>query len=185
LSVQPIAHKGATSPAPKPTPQPAQWQETATVAVPDLTGMSVVEAEVILAEVGLILRIASYFRSEDVPEGVILYQDAPPGYETHPGATVAVTVGEKVASKDVPARDHEAERERAREKTPPEKRDRDPGKDDRRGATGEHPSTEKGPPHEKQRGASSQEAKDHGKGGGGKGDGGKEERGGRGDRQGR
>jgi eukaryotic-like serine/threonine-protein kinase len=185
LTVQPIVHKGATSPAPRPTQRPAQRQESAIIAVPDLTRMSVVEAEVVLAEVGLILRIASYVRSEDVPEGVILYQDAPPGYETYPGATVAVTVGEKVASKEVPTRDLEAERERGREKSPPEKRDRHPGKDDRHGAKGEHPSTEKGPPHEKQRGASSEGAKDHGKGGGGKGDGGKEDRGGRGVRQGR
>jgi PASTA domain-containing protein len=60
--------------------------------VPDLTGMSVAEAKPALAEVGLILRIASYAESEDVPEGVILSQDASPGGKAYPGATVAVTV---------------------------------------------------------------------------------------------
>jgi hypothetical protein len=202
-TVQAAAHKETAPPTPKPPPQPTQRQEPETVAVPDLTGMSMAEAEVALAEVSLILRIASYARSNDVPEGVILYQDAPPGYEAYPGATVAVTVssgsppapeepeevepvellGEKVASKGVPLGDHGAERGGVREKASPEKRDRNPSKEDRPGAKQERPAIEKGPPHEGQRHASSEGANDRGKGGGGQGDGGKEDRGDRGGRQ--
>jgi len=175
LAVQPIADKGAAPPAPKPAAQPALLQEPETIAVPDLTGMSVVEADVALAEVGLILRIAAYARSEDVPEGVILYQDAPPGYEAYPGATVAVTVGEKVASKDVPTRDLEAERKPVREKASPPESGRDRGKDDQPGAKeerrrphGQRPATEKRPHQEDERHGSLKEANDRGKGDGGK-----------------
>jgi eukaryotic-like serine/threonine-protein kinase len=68
-------------------PEPAE-----TVTVPDLAGMTVAEAETALAEIGLILRVLSYVDSETVPEGVVLSQDTPSGYQAQPGATVAVAV---------------------------------------------------------------------------------------------
>jgi hypothetical protein len=165
--------------------------------------MSVIEAEVALAEVGLILRIASHARSEEVPEGVILYQDASPGYEAYPGATVAVTVSsgpppapeepeedkpvrEKAASKEVPTRDLEAERKPVREKASSKESGRDRGKDDRLGAKEERgqpeqrPATEKRPHQEEERRGSLGGANDRGKG-----DGGKEKRGDREDRRNR
>jgi PASTA domain len=93
LAVQPVARKVVAPLALKAAPQPAaQRQDPEIVAVPDITGTSVAEAEVALAEIGLIVRIASYARSEEEPEGVIIHQDAPAGYETYPGATVTVTV---------------------------------------------------------------------------------------------
>lgn len=193
LAVHPVAHKGAAPPAPKPVPKPApkpaarlaQWQVPETVAVPDLTGMSVAEAEVALAEVGLIARIAAYTGSDEVPEGVILYQDAPPNYEAYPGATVAVTVSsgpppapeepeevEPVESPDVEP--SEEERKPVREKASLTENGRDRGKDDRRAAKeerrrpGQRPATEKRPRQEDERRGSSGEAKDRGKGDGGK-----------------
>jgi hypothetical protein len=209
-TLQPATHKGTAPPTPEPAAQAVQEPET--VAVPDLAGMSIAEAEVALAEVGLLMRIASYAWSKDVPEGMILSQDAPPGYEAYPGATVAVTVssgpppapeepeevepveppkvqpqemepaklvGEKFASKGVLDIELEAEHERVREKASPEKHGRIHGKEDRPGAKEERPAIEKGPPHEGQRRVSSGEAKDRGKG-----DGGKQDRGDRRDRQG-
>jgi type IV secretory pathway VirB10-like protein len=159
--------------------------------------MSVAEAEVALAEVGLIVRMAAYARSEEVPEGVILYQDAPPGYEAYPGATVAVTVSsgpppvpeepeevEPVESPDVES--PEEERKPAREKASPTESGRDRGKDDRldakeeRRPPGQRQATEKRPRQEDERRGSSGEAKDRGKG-----DGDKEKRGDREDRRSR
>jgi hypothetical protein len=201
LAVQPVAHKGAAPPAPNPVPnpaaQPAQRREPETVAVPDLTGMSMAEVEVALAEVGLIVRIASYARSEEVPEGVILYQDAPPGYEAYPGATVAVTVSsgpppapeepEEVEPVESPDVEHpEEERKPEREKASPTENGRDRGKNDRldakeeRRRPGQRPAAEKRPHQEEERRSSSGEAKDRGKG-----DGGKEKRGDREDRRSR
>jgi eukaryotic-like serine/threonine-protein kinase len=73
-------------------PQPKEQRAPETVAVPDLAGMTVAEAETALAEIGLILRVASYEDSETMPKGVVLSQDAPPGYQARTGATVAVAV---------------------------------------------------------------------------------------------
>jgi eukaryotic-like serine/threonine-protein kinase len=191
LAVQPVAHKGTAPPPPELAPQTAQRQAPEIVAVPDLTGMSVAEAEVALVEVGLILRIASYARGEEVPEGVILYQDAPPGYEAYPGATVAVTVSsgppptpekseeskpvrEKASSKEVPARDLEAKREPAREKATSGVSGRDRGKDDRldakeeRGRAGQRPAVENRPHQEEEHRGSSRGANRRDKGDGGK-----------------
>lgn len=70
----------------------AAAQVPETVAVPDLTGMTVVEAEAALAELGLILEVSSYAKSETAPEGVVLWQDTPTGYQARPGATVAVAI---------------------------------------------------------------------------------------------
>lgn len=74
--------------------QPQVWEHRApaTVAVPDLAGMTVAEAKTALAEIGLILKVSSYAKSETLPEGVILSQDTPSGYQARPGATVAVVV---------------------------------------------------------------------------------------------
>jgi hypothetical protein len=87
-------------------------------------------------------------------------------------------VGEKVAPKDVLTRDLEAERKPVREKASLTESGRDRGKDDRPGAKeerrrpGQRPATEKRPHQEEERRGSLKEAKDRGKG-----DGGKEKRG--------
>lgn len=73
-------------------PQPREHRAPVTVAVPDLAGMTVAEAKMALAEIGLILRVASYANSKTVPEGIVLSQDTAPGYQARPGATVGVTV---------------------------------------------------------------------------------------------
>jgi serine/threonine-protein kinase len=73
-------------------PQPRGYRAPAMVAVPDLTGMTVAEAETALAEIGLILKISSYAKSETVPKGIVLSQDTPSGDQARPGATVAVAV---------------------------------------------------------------------------------------------
>jgi eukaryotic-like serine/threonine-protein kinase len=83
----PVLQAPASGPVRVAAPEPQ-----VTVAVPDLVGMSVAEAEAAMSDVGLILRVASYATSSSVPEGTVLSQDAPPGYEASPGATVAVVV---------------------------------------------------------------------------------------------
>jgi serine/threonine-protein kinase len=86
---QPVVPQAPSQPQPREqrAPEPAE-----TVSVPDLAGMTIVEAETALAEIHLILKVASYLDSESVPKGVVLSQDAPPGYQAQPGATVAVAV---------------------------------------------------------------------------------------------
>jgi len=54
--------------------------------------MTVAEAETALAEIGLILKVSSYAKSATVPEGIVLSQDTPSGYQARTGATVAVAV---------------------------------------------------------------------------------------------
>jgi eukaryotic-like serine/threonine-protein kinase len=96
-------------------PQPKEHQApepVETVAVPDLAGMTVAEAETALAEIGFILRISSHVDSETVPEGIVLSQDAPSGYRAQPGATVAVAVSSgppPVSRSPEPERDIEPE----------------------------------------------------------------------------
>jgi serine/threonine-protein kinase len=115
----------AKNPPSSPQPQQAvatQWRPTApevsspqgaerpvpeTVAVPDLAGMAVEEAEAALAEIGLVLGVASYEHSETVPEGVVLSQQPAPGHRAETGATVTVAVSS--GRPDAPKRARESE----------------------------------------------------------------------------
>jgi eukaryotic-like serine/threonine-protein kinase len=194
LAVQAVANRGTAPPAPR----SVQRQAPETTAVPDLTGMSAAEAEAALAEVGLILRIDSYVSREDVPEGIVLYQDAPPGYDAYPGATVAVTVNSgpppalQEPEKVKPAKengaapgDREAKRKPAREKASAAERRRARGRDDRPAAREERrpqehrPAAEKRPHKDGERHASLGKGKAH------RGRGGHEGKENRGDRRGR
>ena len=74
----------------QPDPKPASASKL--VAVPDLSRMTFGEARAALSGVGLLIRATAQQPSEVVPEGSILFQDAPPGFEAQPGATVAVTL---------------------------------------------------------------------------------------------
>jgi serine/threonine-protein kinase len=81
--------------APQPvTEQPDSKPASASklVAVPDLSGMTFGEARAALSGMGLLISATAQQPSEVVPEGSILFQDAPPGFEAQPGATVAVTL---------------------------------------------------------------------------------------------
>jgi hypothetical protein len=80
----------APAPAPKPDPKPDPASKL--VSVPDLSGMTFEEAKAALSSVGLLMRAIGQQHSEAVPEGSVLSQDAPPGFEAQPGATVAVTL---------------------------------------------------------------------------------------------
>jgi serine/threonine-protein kinase len=73
-------------------PQPREHRASETVTVPDLAGMTVAEAEMSLAEMGLILRVSSYAESKAVPKGTLLSQDTPSGFQVRLGASVAVAV---------------------------------------------------------------------------------------------
>ena len=84
------AQASAPAPAPKPDPKPASAPKL--VPVPDLSGMTFEEAKAALSGVGLLMRMTGQQRSEVVPEGSVLSQDAPPGFKAQPGATVAVTL---------------------------------------------------------------------------------------------
>ena len=74
----------------QPDPKPASASKL--VAVPDLSRMTFGEARAALSGVGLLIRATAQQPSEVVPEGSVLFQDAPPGFEAQPGATVAVTL---------------------------------------------------------------------------------------------
>jgi serine/threonine-protein kinase len=74
----------------QPDPKPASASKL--VAVPDLSGMTFGEARAALSGMGLLIRATAQQPSEVVPEGSVLSQDAPPGLEAQPGATVAVTL---------------------------------------------------------------------------------------------
>jgi tRNA A-37 threonylcarbamoyl transferase component Bud32 len=89
---QKIAAPQQTVPQAPSQPQPREHRMPATVAVPNLAGMTVAGAETALAEIGLILKVSSYAKSEIVPEGIVLSQNTPSGYQARPGATVAVVV---------------------------------------------------------------------------------------------
>jgi len=84
------AQASAPAPAPKPDPKPGPASKL--VPVPDLSGMTFEEAKAALSGVGLLMRTTGQQHSETVPEGSVLSQDAPPGFEAQPGATVAVTL---------------------------------------------------------------------------------------------
>jgi eukaryotic-like serine/threonine-protein kinase len=82
----------ASAPAPAPKPDQSPDPVSKLVSVPDLSGMSFDEARVALSGLGLLIRASAQQPSEVVPEGFVLSQDAPPGFESQPGATVAVTL---------------------------------------------------------------------------------------------
>ena len=84
------AQASAPAPAPKPDQRPAPASKL--VSVPDLSGMSFEEAKVALSGLGLLIKVTGQQHSEVMPEGRVLFQDAPPGFEAQPGATVAVTL---------------------------------------------------------------------------------------------
>jgi serine/threonine protein kinase len=82
----------ASAPAPAPKVQQTPGSASKSVSVPDLSGMTFEEAKAALSGVGLLMRTTGQQRSEVVPEGSVLSQDAPPGFKAQPGATVAVTL---------------------------------------------------------------------------------------------
>ncbi len=82
----PALISGESPQAPKVAEQAASVPEVA--VVPNLTGMTVAEAEATLSAEGLLLGEVEYAHSASVPEGAVISQDAPPGYEARPGATV-------------------------------------------------------------------------------------------------
>ena len=82
----------ASAPAPAPKVQQTPGSASKLVSVPDLSGMTFEEAKAALSGVGLLMRMTGQQRSEVVPEGSVLSQDAPPGLKAQPGATVAVTL---------------------------------------------------------------------------------------------
>jgi eukaryotic-like serine/threonine-protein kinase len=82
----------ASAPAPASKLDQSPDPSSKLVSVPDLSGMSFDEARVALSGLGLLIRASAQQPSEVVPEGFVLSQDAPPGFESQPGATVAVTL---------------------------------------------------------------------------------------------
>ena len=84
------AQASAPAPASKPDQRPDPASQL--VSVPDLSGMSFEEARAALSGLGLLIKVTGQQHSELVPEGRVLSQDAPPGFEAQPGATVAVTL---------------------------------------------------------------------------------------------
>jgi eukaryotic-like serine/threonine-protein kinase len=84
----------AQASAPAPASKPDQRPEPASklVSVPDLSGMSFEEAKAVLSGLGLLIKATGQQHSGLVPEGRVLSQDAPPGFEAQPGATVTVTL---------------------------------------------------------------------------------------------
>ena len=64
----------------------------APVTVPDLSGMSIEEAESALEEEGLVLGDIDEVHSEDIPEGAILSQEPQSGTEVAADSTVDVVV---------------------------------------------------------------------------------------------
>src|SRR5215207_393488 len=82
----------ASAPAPAPRADPKPGPASKLVPVPDLSGMTFEEAKAALSGVGLLMRTTGQQHSETVPEGSVLSQDAQPGFEAQPGATVAVTL---------------------------------------------------------------------------------------------
>lgn len=64
----------------------------ATADVPDLTGLSVAEAEAALTDAGLSLGTRDRARSATMPEGLILYQGVQAGTEVDVNTPVAVTI---------------------------------------------------------------------------------------------
>ena len=82
----------ASAPAPAPKVQQTPGSASKLVSVPDLSGMTFEEAKAALSGLGLLMRMTGQQRSEVVPEGSVLSQDAPPGFKAQPGATVAVTL---------------------------------------------------------------------------------------------
>jgi eukaryotic-like serine/threonine-protein kinase len=85
---QSSASAQASAPKPDQSPDPAPKL----VSVPDLSGMTFEEAKAALSGIGLLIKVTGQQHSELVPEGRVLSQDAPPGFEAQPGATVAVTL---------------------------------------------------------------------------------------------
>jgi eukaryotic-like serine/threonine-protein kinase len=84
------AQASAPAPASKPDQRPDPASQL--VSVPDLSGMSFEEARAALSGLGLLIKVTGQQHSEVVPEGLVLSQDAPPGFMAQPGATVAVTL---------------------------------------------------------------------------------------------
>jgi len=82
----------ASAPAPASKLDQSPDLSSKLVSVPDLSGMSFDEARAALSGLGLLIRASAQQPSEVVPEGFVLSQDAPPGFEAQPGATVAVTL---------------------------------------------------------------------------------------------
>jgi eukaryotic-like serine/threonine-protein kinase len=82
----------ASAPAPAPKPDQSPDPVSKLVSVPDLSGMAFEEAKAALSGLGLLTKVTGQQHSELVPEGRVLSQDAPPGFEAQPGATVAVTL---------------------------------------------------------------------------------------------
>jgi eukaryotic-like serine/threonine-protein kinase len=80
------------APAPAPKPDPKSASAPKLVSVPDLSGMAFEEAKAALSGLGLLIKVTGKQHSELVPEGRVLFQDAPPGFEAQPGAAVAVTL---------------------------------------------------------------------------------------------
>lgn len=91
----------------QPASSPQGTEQPATVAVPELAGMTMEDAGAVLAEVGLVLAVGSYEPSKTAPEGVVLSQEPAPGYRAEPGATVAVVVSS--GPPDAPQRSRESE----------------------------------------------------------------------------
>jgi eukaryotic-like serine/threonine-protein kinase len=84
------AQASAPAPASKPDQRPDPASQL--VSVPDLSGMSFEEARAALSGLALLIKVTGQQHSEVVPEGLVLSQDAPPGFEAQPDATVAVTL---------------------------------------------------------------------------------------------
>ena len=89
---QSSASAQASAPAPAPEPDQSPDPASKLVSVPDLSGMAFEEAKSALSGLGLLIKVTGQQHSELVPERRVLSQDAPPGFEAQPGATVAVTL---------------------------------------------------------------------------------------------